>query len=407
MNKIKAIRTDEDYQAALELLEVLIDQNPEPDTEAADQLEVLSVLIDKYEGELFPDNLSSAIEAIEFTMEQKGLKPVDLVPYLGSKSRVSEILSGKRSLTVDMIRSLEQGLGIPAKILLRKPDETEEVIFQSWDKKLFNEMKKRGYFASEVLNDSSLTLKNFFNNALTSPKGHVLLRQSSYRSAPTTDLNALAAWSMKVQSEASKVNLTNAYTQGSVDLKYMKSITQLSIDPDGPLKAKRKLEDTGIVLIIEPHLPKTRLDGAVFMFNNSTPIIGMTLRHDRVDNFWFTLMHELAHLSLHINKLDIDTFFDELDDAKGSERNNIEKEADNLASEALIPLSKWTISPARLIPSPLAAKSLASEVGVDISIVAGKIRYESGNWSYLNNLISEKTISNLLVESEEGNHHAA
>ncbi|MFI5240603.1 MAG: ImmA/IrrE family metallo-endopeptidase [Candidatus Saccharimonadia bacterium] len=402
MNKIKTIRTEDDYQAALAMLESLIDQNPEPDTEIADQLDVLSVLVDKYESETFPQDLPSAIDAIKFCMEQKDLKPVDLVPYIGSKSRVSEILSGKRNLTVDMIRSLEEGLGIPAKALLRKSEDTEESVFQAWDRKLFSEMQKRDYFevALEGADDMTSTLKNFFGGVNAPKRVHALLRQSNYRSAPTTDSLALVAWSTRVLKEAKTINLKNSYSKGSIDLDYMKAITSLSIEPDGPVKAKNKLADSGIILIIESHLPKTRLDGAAFMFNGETPVIGMTLRHDRPDNFWFTLMHEIAHISLHLDGSGVDSFFDELDDIKGSELSSVEKEADALASESLIPASKWVVSPARLIPSPLAAKSLANDAGVDISIVAGKIRYESGNWSYLNSLISGRTVSDLFDKNE-------
>lgn len=397
MNKIKAIRSQEDYQVALQTLRSLIGQNPVPNTDEADQLEVLSVLIDKYENEAFPSELPSAIEAIEFCMEQKDLKPIDLVPYIGSKSRVSEILSGKRSLTVDMIRALEEGLGIPSKILLRKPIDNTESVFQNWDKKLLNEMKKRSYFGSEVnyLQDFSSVLRDFFSGVISPSEVPLLLRQSNYRSAPTTDKLALTAWSVKVLREARKVMPDSAYKKGSITLDFLREITQLSTLSNGPLIAQKELEKIGIILVIEPHLPKTRLDGAVLMLDNKIPVIGLTLRQDRVDNFWFTLMHELAHVSLHVDGKGTNIFFDELDKVKGLEVNDIEKEADNMASEALIPNEKWVISPARLIPSPLAAKSLANEVGVDVSIVAGKIRYESGNWTYLNNFISDRKVSDL------------
>lgn len=397
MNKIKAIRTKEDYQAALIMLESLIDQNPEPDTDEANQLEILSVLVDKYEEEAFPQDLPSAVEAIKFSMEQKDLKPVDLVPYIGSKSRVSEILSGKRNLTVDMIRALEEGLGIPAKTLLRKQEEGQESLFENWDKKLFSVMQKRNYFTlhPEGKGDTITALKTFFGGVSAPQQVRAFLRQSNYRTVPTTDPLALAAWSTRVLDKAKLVKPKSMYVEGSLDLEFMKILTQLSKETDGPVRAKDRLLDLGVILIIEPHLPKTHLDGAAFMLDGKTPVVGITLRHDRLDNFWFTLMHELAHISLHLKDPEIDSFIDELDNIKGSELNLIEKEADALASESLIPNEKWVVSPARLIPSPLAAKSLANEVGVDVSIVAGKIRYESGNWNYLNSLISEKTVSKL------------
>ena len=84
-------------------------------------------------------------------MEQADLKPADLIPYLGSRSRVSEILSGKRPLTLDMVRALSEGLGIPAKVLIKQPDSLEESEYQGWDNRLVTEMEARGYFGNASL----------------------------------------------------------------------------------------------------------------------------------------------------------------------------------------------------------------------------------------------------------------
>jgi HTH-type transcriptional regulator/antitoxin HigA len=97
-------------------------------------------------------------------------------------------------------------------------------------------------------------------------------------------------------------------------------------------------------------------------------------------------MHELAHIALHSNQ-NCNFFYDDLDNP--DTKNKQEQEADALASEALVPRSKWENSPARLIPSPIAAESLARELGVHIAIVAGKIRREEGRYVYLTNIINE------------------
>ena len=112
------------YDEALELMNELVSQDPAPNTEKADQISILATLMEEYEKNYFPLDIPSAVDAIKFRMDQLDLKPIDLVQYLGSASRVSEILSGKRSLTVDMINSLSAGLGIPEKALLKK-DITE------------------------------------------------------------------------------------------------------------------------------------------------------------------------------------------------------------------------------------------------------------------------------------------
>src|SRR3989344_9658146 len=112
MIKIKVIKTEKDYEEALKLVEALVSRDPNPDSVEGEQLSLLSTLIEDYEAKEFPAVFPNPIEAIKFRMEQANLTPADLIPYLGSRSRVSEILSGKRQLTIDMIRALSEGLGI-------------------------------------------------------------------------------------------------------------------------------------------------------------------------------------------------------------------------------------------------------------------------------------------------------
>lgn len=399
MNKIKAIKSDQDYEEALALLETLIIKDPAPDSEESDQLSILSTLIESYETTNFPSNLPDAITAIKFRMEQQDLRPVDLVPFIGSASRVSEVLAGKRPLTVDMIRALEDGLDIPAQALLKKPVLKEETVFEKWDKKLYKLMQGRGYFTSDCSDDDQAsTLESFFASASQPLQLNALLRQSSYRSSPTTDPYALVAWSRKVFNEAEKITVPKKYVPGTVDISFLQNLAKLSTEDDGPIKASNYLLAHGIIMIIEPPLPKTRLDGAAMLNDGETPIIGLTLRMDRLDNFWFTLMHELAHVALHYDAHEIEFFYDELDTIKGMVIDDREKSADELAGEALVPSSKWEVSPARIIPSALAASSLANELGVHIAIVAGKMRYEGNKWTSLNKVVGNARVREYFPE---------
>lgn len=113
------IRTRAEYERALLDLERLIDAEPKAGEPKADELELLSLLIEDYEEKTFPITDPTPIEAIRFRMDQMRLRQKDLVPYLGSRARVSEVLSGKRPLTLRMIRALHDGLGIPAEVLIR------------------------------------------------------------------------------------------------------------------------------------------------------------------------------------------------------------------------------------------------------------------------------------------------
>jgi HTH-type transcriptional regulator / antitoxin HigA len=114
---IRPIKTEADYEAALREVEVLLDAAS--DTPEADRLDVLVTLIQAYEAKHFSIPLPDPITAIEYYMESRGVTRRDLEPYIGSRARVSEILNRKRQLTVDMIRRLHAGLGIPAEVLIQ------------------------------------------------------------------------------------------------------------------------------------------------------------------------------------------------------------------------------------------------------------------------------------------------
>ena len=115
--KISPIKTEKNYKRALERLEDIFDA--ELGSKDGDELEILSILIEKYEKENFPIGMPDPIEAIKFRMEQLGMKQKDLAEVVGLKSRVSEILNKKRKLTIDMIRKLSQSLSIPTEVLIQ------------------------------------------------------------------------------------------------------------------------------------------------------------------------------------------------------------------------------------------------------------------------------------------------
>jgi HTH-type transcriptional regulator/antitoxin HigA len=115
--EIRPIKTEEDYQAALEEIESLFDASP--DTPEGDRLEVLTTLVEAYEERHHSIPLPDPVEAILYHMESRGLSRRDLEPYIGSRARVSEILNRKRPLTMELIRSLHLGLGISAEVLIQ------------------------------------------------------------------------------------------------------------------------------------------------------------------------------------------------------------------------------------------------------------------------------------------------
>lgn len=120
MNTVKRIQTEAEHDAALEELQNLVLQNPEEDSPESHRIDVLALIIEEYEKRTVKPELPDPIKAIKFRMEQQGLKQKDLVPILGNKSRMSDVLNRKRALTLPMIRALEKELGIPAKVLIQE-----------------------------------------------------------------------------------------------------------------------------------------------------------------------------------------------------------------------------------------------------------------------------------------------
>jgi len=117
---IRPIKTEADYQVALKEIEHLL--NAAPDTPAGDRLEVLTTLVEAYEDKHYEIPLPDPIEAIKYHIESRGLSRRDLELYIGSQGRVSEVLNRRRPLSIEMIRRLHAGLGIPAEVLIRPYD---------------------------------------------------------------------------------------------------------------------------------------------------------------------------------------------------------------------------------------------------------------------------------------------
>lgn len=115
---VKPIKNNSEYENALERAYDLMQQDLAPESEASDELEVLSILIKEYENEHFPISKPHPIEAIKFRLDQMGISESELSEILGARSRKSEILSGKRKLSLSMIRKLNDKLKIPAEVLI-------------------------------------------------------------------------------------------------------------------------------------------------------------------------------------------------------------------------------------------------------------------------------------------------
>ena len=400
----RLIKTDEDYERALSRIDALM--NAKPGTIEMDELELLTALVEMYEDQHYPISPPDPIAAIKFRMDQLGLTQKDMVPYLGTKSKVSEILNGKRSLTLSMMRSLNKNLGISAEVLLSEPGGRfpEEEQDMEWHKFPVVEMGRRYWIpkAKDLKENAEELMRNFISQAGGFETVSVaLFRQGkSARYNSKTDPYALTAWCIRVLSIAKKNPLKNKYVKGTIKHKTMQEIARLSYFDNGPLLAKEYLEKQGIHLIIVPHLPRTYLDGAAMLMPDGTPVIGLTLRYDRIDNFWFCLLHEIAHVAKHltasdqiiIDDLDLRGHDDSLDD-------RIEKEADDMTLAGLIPKKVWQKNPLRGKITTRNVYDLAEELKIHPAIIAGRVRYERNNYKLLSRHVGSKQVRKHFAES--------
>ena len=403
MSKIRAIRTEADYKAALARIDTLMDA--ELGTPEGEELDVLTDLVELYEAKHEPMGYPSPLAAIRFRMEQAGLSPRDLIPFMGSRAKVSEVLSGKRPLTMQMARALHANLGIPADVLLQQPGGELPSALEGVDWRRFPlaEMAKRGWI--EQRRDLKEHAEEIMRDLICRAGGEHVLPAALYRkndharANAKTDPYALKAWCWEVLARANATRLPATYKPGTVTLEFLRKVARLSWSSDGPRLAQEFLARHGIHLVCLEHLPHTHLDGAALQLADGSPVIGLTLRYDRLDNFWFCLLHELAHIGRHMANARNEAFIDDLTlrDVEGMRRDPKEDEADQWAEEGLIPADAWNISRVQENPSPLAVMELAQRLEIHPAIVAGRVRHKTRNYRLLSQFVGTGEVRRQLL----------
>lgn len=188
--------------------------------------------------------------------------------------------------------------------------------------------------------------------------------------------HALDAWRQRVLTRlAEEKAALAAWDRQALDEGFLRWLTGLSCLAEGPRLACEALEEKGLAVIIEPRLDQTQLDGAALLRADGRPVIGLTLRHNRLDNFWFTLFHEIGHVLLHLTPENPALFDSEIDQKKPE---RIETEADRFALDTLLPPAAW----AEVRNHHYAAdiRAAAARLRLSPAVIAGRLRREASDY---------------------------
>ncbi len=394
---MQIIKTEDQYIQAMAHLDEIMAKDLKEGSNKANVLEVLAVLIEKYESETVDLGQIDPIEAIKLRMDQEGKTNKDLIPLLGSASKVSEVLNGKRPLSLKMIRALNKNMGISYQALMTEPHPTIEMDID-WNVFPLKEMRDRDLCPAykslpDVKEHAQECVEAFFGERLPMVQA-MAFHRSSARSGRSMNQYALAVWHALSLQEAQKITPKGRFSLEALDDELFEELVALSTFDAGPLLAEEFLSRKGIRVVHVPHFSKTYLDGAALMLekDNNGPVISLTGRHDRLDNYWYVLLHELAHIRHHMYQRSepVTAIFDDLDvDAV----DQIEEEADHVAMTTLVNLAlRDELCGARDAGQVM---EMADRNNRSPAIFAGYIRRESRNYRIFNNLIGRNAVNAL------------
>jgi HTH-type transcriptional regulator / antitoxin HigA len=332
----------------------------------------------------------------------KGFSQRQLAEAIGLKEQQIQRYEAEEYASANLPRLAEvaKALGLSIsevaefKATLQKPIKSDKTDLP-WEQFPIKEMFRRNWFKESpgsleaAIANAGELVRDFVKDSIDSPV-QALTRQR-VRSGGKVDWYALLAWQCRIIDLAKKKEVANKYKQKAITNEWLNELVHISVKKDGPQKAIDYLQDSGIRLVIEQHLPQTHLDGAAILLPDGSPIIGLTLRFDRIDNYWFVLLHEIVHIIKHLHKENIESIFDDLD----VEAGDIEKEADDLAGEILVPEKKWNTALARYLRTEGSIEDFAQELNIHHAIVAGKIQREAKNYTILTDMVGQGKVRKL------------
>lgn len=350
-------------------------------------------------------DLSSLPKVLIQARIAKGLSQKDLAEKLGMTMQQIQRYEASNYMGASLSRLIEISniLDVSVKEVWGGGTESGDSIFVwesdnliDWKKFPIKEMIQRGWVSPANKQTPAQLVKEYFASAAGSQYVTALHRKKFHGDNKPNEY-ALLAWQARVLHKARQEHESGLVANFELNDTWLKDLVSLSVEDDAPRKAKEFLAGKGIALIVERHLQGTYLDGAAMLLETNNPVVALTLRHDRLDNFWFVLLHELGHVFLHLfNSLSMDFFDEKNDELDGGD--DIEKEADSFALNSLIPESEWDDCLSKFLVTKEAVAMDSKSLGVHPSIVAGRIRKEKNNYTILNDSIGQGEVRVSLEE---------
>ena len=224
------------------------------------------------------------------------------------------------------------------------------------------------------------------------------LLRTGLKSLDLKDDAMLAAWRARVLERAEAAIKQFDRTFDQISLEWVAELVRLSTSEDGASRAIDFCRSKGVAVVVEPQIKGLRLDGAAFLYGE-TPVIGLTIRNDRIDNFWYTLLHEIGHVFLHYSSGLAAGFFD--DDLELAEGDELEKEADQFASSMFVPPERWRQSTVRITRSAASVEQFAKQIGIYPAIVFGRLRKERNDYSLFSDRVGSGQVRQKLLATQE------
>jgi HTH-type transcriptional regulator/antitoxin HigA len=221
-------------------------------------------------------------------------------------------------------------------------------------------------------------------------------QRTLFRKSAKADENSVVLWQARARSEAEIIFMTeHIHEFAGLTRDDLRKLAQRSVDPEAVRQLPSILAELGIILVYVYALPGMNADGSVFHLSAGQPVVAMSLRFPRLDYFWFTLLHELAHLVLHTDQLKEPVFFDV---EASEETDRIERAANRLARDSIIDRESWRNCGPKYDNSDRAVLTYAAEQGVHPSLVAGLLRKESGNYMRYSSIINEHDTRKIIFQ---------